>query len=75
MILQFLELSNIPVPHSQLLQALLIMRIILLLPYQEHAAIRDKMPQIIRAACIRIPVLHSPNALWENFFRAHSGFN
>jgi glycosyltransferase involved in cell wall biosynthesis len=68
----FLELSNIPVPHSQLLHAYANTDF-LLLPYQEHAAIRDKMPtKLYEAAALGIPVLHSPNALWETFSEAHS---
>jgi glycosyltransferase involved in cell wall biosynthesis len=68
----FLELSEIPVPHSQLLQAYSDTDF-LLLPYQEHAAIRDKMPtKLFEAAALGIPVLHSPNSHWETFSEAHS---
>ena len=68
----FLELSEIPVPHSKLLDAYSDADF-LLLPYQEHAAIRDKMPtKLFEAAALGVPVLHSPNSNWETFSEAHS---
>jgi glycosyltransferase involved in cell wall biosynthesis len=68
----FLELSEIPVPHSKLLQAYSDADF-LLLPYQEHAAIRDKMPtKLFEAAALGIPVLVSPNLKWETFLDTHN---
>lgn len=70
-----LELSEFPLPHEQILQAYSGVDF-LLLPYQDHAAIRDKMPtKLFEAAALGIPVLHSPNFHWESFSETHrSGF-
>jgi glycosyltransferase involved in cell wall biosynthesis len=68
----FLELSKVPLDHSRLLEAYSGVDF-LLLPYQEHAAIRHKMPtKLFEAAALGIPVLHSPNSHWETFSKVHS---
>lgn len=68
-----LSLSEIPVPHEQIIQAMA-KADFALLPYQNHPAIKDKMPtKLFEAAALGIPVLITPNQKWENFLKPFSG--
>ena len=45
-----------------------------LLPYQNHEAIRDKMPtKLFDAMALGVPILISKNPLWEEFLASYRG--
>ncbi len=68
-----LSLSEIPVPHEEIIQAMT-RADFALLPYQNHPAIRDKMPtKLFEAAALGVPVLITPNQNWANFLKPFSG--
>lgn len=68
-----LSLSEIPVPHEQIIQAMREADFALL-PYQNHPAIKDKMPtKLYEGAALGTPVLITPNQKWENFLKPFSG--
>jgi glycosyltransferase involved in cell wall biosynthesis len=68
-----LTLSEIPVPHGQLIHAMTEADFALL-PYQNHPAIKDKMPtKLFEAAALGIPVLITTNQKWETFLKPFSG--
>lgn len=68
-----LTLSEIPVRHEQIIQAMT-KADFALLPYQNHPAIKDKMPtKLFEAAALGIPVLITSNEKWENFLKPFSG--
>ncbi len=68
-----LSLSETPVPHEQIIQAMTGADFALL-PYQNHPAIKDKMPtKLFEAAALGIPVLITPNQKWEDFLKPFSG--
>lgn len=68
-----LSLSEIPVRHEQIIQAMT-KADFALIPYQNHPSIKDKMPtKLFEAAALGIPVLITPNQKWENFLKPFSG--
>lgn len=68
-----LSVSEIPLPHEQIIQAMT-KADFALLPYQNHPAIKDKMPtKLFEATALGIPVLITPNQKWENFLKPFSG--
>jgi glycosyltransferase involved in cell wall biosynthesis len=68
-----LQLDQNPVDHEALM-SLLINSDFALLPYQNHPAIRNKMPtKLFECAAFGIPVLISPNPVWEKFLADFSG--
>jgi glycosyltransferase involved in cell wall biosynthesis len=68
-----LQLSQNPIEHEELLSVISNSDFVLL-PYQSHEAIRGKMPtKIFECAALGIPVLISPNPIWENFLAEFQG--
>ncbi len=68
-----LSFSEIPVPHDQIIQAMA-KTDFALLPYQNHPAIKNKMPtKLFEAAGLGIPVLITPNQKWMDFLKPFSG--
>ncbi|UZD23527.1 glycosyltransferase [Algoriphagus halophytocola] len=68
-----LNIQENPVDHSRILEAMK-QADFALLPYQNHAAIRDKMPtKLFESAALGVPVLISPNPIWEDFLADFSG--
>lgn len=68
-----LQLSRNPVDHEKLI-SILAKTDFALLPYQDHQAIRDKMPtKLFECAALGIPVLISPNPIWEEFLAEFNG--
>lgn len=62
-----LRISRNPVDHEELISVLTDSDFALL-PYQDHEAIRYKMPtKLFECAALGIPVLISPNPIWEEF--------
>jgi glycosyltransferase involved in cell wall biosynthesis len=67
-----LHLDQNPIPHEALINCLSESDFALL-PYQLHPAISGKMPtKLFECAALGVPVLISPNPIWENFL---AGFN
>lgn len=68
-----LLILEIPVPHSQIIEAMT-RTDFALLPYQNLPAIKDKMPtKLFEAAALGVPVLITPNEKWKNFLKPFSG--
>lgn len=68
-----LSVSEIPVPHMEIMGAMESLDFALL-PYRNLPAIRNKMPtKLFEAAALGIPVLITPNENWENFLKPFSG--
>jgi glycosyltransferase involved in cell wall biosynthesis len=68
-----LKLDQKPIGHKELIKDL-VNSDFALLPYQNHPAIRDKMPtKLFECAALGIPVLISPNPIWEKFLADFSG--
>lgn len=68
-----LQLDQNPVAHEALIKAMTSSDFALL-PYQNHPAIRDKMPtKLFECAALGIPVLISQNPIWEKFLADFSG--
>ncbi|WP_111671238.1 glycosyltransferase family protein [Algoriphagus litoralis] len=68
-----LSIDQNPVLHEEFIQVLTSSDFALL-PYQDHQAIRDKMPtKLFECAALGIPVLISPNPKWEKFLADFSG--
>ena len=68
-----LRIDANPIPHADLMEGLL-RSDFALLPYRNHPAIRDKMPtKLFECAALGIPVLISPNPLWETFLAGFAG--
>lgn len=68
-----LQLEQNPVDHKALM-SLLIHSDFALLPYQNHQAISNKMPtKLFEYAALGIPVLISPNSIWEEFLADFNG--
>lgn len=68
-----LQLEQNPVDHETLM-SLLINSDFALLPYKNHPAISNKMPtKLFECAALGIPVLISPNPIWEEFLADFSG--
>jgi glycosyltransferase involved in cell wall biosynthesis len=68
-----LRIDSNPIPHAELMDGLL-RSDFALLPYHNHPAIRDKMPtKLFECAALGIPVLISPNPLWQDFLSNFDG--
>jgi hypothetical protein len=68
-----LEISETPVPHSEIIKILL-KSDFALLPYPIEPAIKDKMPtKLYECASLSIPVLITQNPLWEKFLEQFDG--
>ncbi|MFN3996446.1 glycosyltransferase [Algoriphagus sp.] len=68
-----LQISPIPVDHDKLM-TIFSSSDFALLPYQNHEAIRGKMPtKLFECAALGIPVLISPNPIWEGFLADFRG--
>lgn len=68
-----LQLSLEPLPNAELLEAVKKADFVLL-PYQLHPAIRSKMPtKLFECAALGVPVLMTPNPIWEQFFESYQG--
>ncbi|MDI1323430.1 MAG: hypothetical protein PSV36_11820 [Algoriphagus sp.] len=68
-----LSISEIPVPHQRMIEAMT-RADFALLPYQNLQAIKDKMPtKLFEAAALGVPVLITSNEKWENFLKPFSG--
>jgi len=70
-----LRINQNPVDHEDLL-SVISKSDFALLPYQNHEAIRGKIPtKLFECAALGIPVLISPNPIWEIFLAEfHGGF-
>jgi glycosyltransferase involved in cell wall biosynthesis len=67
------QTSPFPVSHKAILNAYSEVDFALL-PYQNHPAIRDKMPtKLFEAAALGVPVLVSPNPTWLDFLNNFEG--
>lgn len=68
-----LDIQENPISHSRILEAME-QADFAVLPYQNHDAIRDKMPtKLFESAALGVPVLISKNPIWENFLAGFSG--
>lgn len=68
-----LRLDSAPTAHEALIHALK-KADFALLPYQSHPAIDGKMPtKLFECAALGIPVLVSPNPIWEDFLKPFAG--
>lgn len=68
-----LRINRNPVHHSELIEALK-RADFALLPYQNHPAIRHKMPtKLFECAALGVPVLVSHNPIWEVFLAEFNG--
>lgn len=68
-----LRLDSAPIAHEALIHALK-KTDFALLPYQSHPVIDAKMPtKLFECAALGIPVLVSPNPIWENFISPFAG--
>ncbi|MBN7800786.1 hypothetical protein J0A67_07940 [Algoriphagus aestuariicola] len=68
-----LRLSPNPIAHEELMEALA-KADFALLPYHLHPAISGKMPtKLYECAAMGIPVLVSPNSLWDDFLSSFAG--
>ncbi|RIW15696.1 hypothetical protein D0X99_09735 [Algoriphagus lacus] len=68
-----LRINPNPIPHQELIDCLGASDFALL-PYQSHPAINGKMPtKLYECAALGIPVLISPNPIWEEFFADFAG--
>jgi glycosyltransferase involved in cell wall biosynthesis len=68
-----LKVAQDPIPHEELVDALK-KADFALLPYQNHPAISGKMPtKLFECAALGIPVLITPNPIWEDFLREFRG--
>lgn len=68
-----LQLSLEPLPNAELLEAVKKADFVLL-PYQLHPAIWSKMPtKLFECAALGVPVLITPNPIWEQFFKSYQG--
>ncbi len=64
-----LQLDQNPIDHEELISVMTSSDFVLL-PYQNHPAIRNKMPtKLFECAALGIPVLVSPNPIWRNFWQ------
>ena len=62
-----LDISPIPVPYAQILEAYRSADMVLL-PYRQIPSISPKIPsKLYECLAMGIPFLHSPNALWHSF--------
>jgi glycosyltransferase involved in cell wall biosynthesis len=67
------QTSPLPLSHNVILNAYSEVDFALL-PYQNHPAIRDKMPtKLFEAAALGVPVLVSPNPTWLDFLNNFKG--
>ena len=68
-----LNTSAEPISHSEILTAYQDSDFALA-PYQLHPAIRDKYPtKLFECAALGIPLLHTPNLIWEEFLNPFKG--
>lgn len=68
-----LRISQNPVDHNELI-SVISNSDFALLPYQNHEAIRGKMPtKLFECAALGIPVLISPNPIWEKLLADFNG--
>lgn len=68
-----LKISQYPAPHEELM-SVLIKSDFALLPYQNHPAIVSKMPtKLFECAALGVPVLISPNPIWEKYLADFNG--
>ena len=67
------KLSTEPIPHEELLEAITSSDFSLL-PYQNHPAIKSKIPtKLFECAALGVPVLMTPNPNWEQFYNSYQG--
>ncbi len=65
--------SKFPVHHREIIAAYKQVDFVLL-PYQNHPAIREKFPtKLFESAALGVPDLHSPNQNWEKFLKPFDG--
>jgi glycosyltransferase involved in cell wall biosynthesis len=68
-----LRIDRNPIPHQDLIDCLT-RSDFALLPYQSHPAITNKMPtKLYECAALGIPVLVSPNPIWNEFLAEFNG--
>lgn len=68
-----LQFSSEPIPNTLLLAEVKKADFVLL-PYQLHPAIQSKMPtKLFECAALGVPVLMTPNPIWEQFFESYQG--
>jgi glycosyltransferase involved in cell wall biosynthesis len=68
-----LLISENPMPHKEIIEEMKAVDL-LLLPYEDRDEFRSKMPtKLFECAALNIPILHSPNPLWEEFLCSFNG--